>query len=361
MTVSLQPGEDVICTFTNTAEPGSITVTKAIVGDGTGTFTICVDDDCQTFDGDGAQQTWSVAAGQYTLSEQDAGPEWIEPTDQLVTVNPGQALTIVVTNVYDPPITNFCPADDSDVGLYLTDLLGVGQPGRTRKIVVPYYSDLASIYGQLAALDIGTMRFVRFLPFRQSKIEIHEPTSLAYQGAAVSWWGSPIEPAKYVKGQFFWGAKANKSPRAFVLWPTYNKTESYANVLTLFDESRENHVAWEPGWIQQQTQMIPIPLTQANGAEISVQIALVDVNTDGRPVILTVGAGGVSETRVITGPNRKEALNLEEFLLTSVPAGTESVTITLLSPSISSEYPFGGDSAAMIGAAVSYPCAIPQP
>jgi hypothetical protein len=35
------------------------------------------------------------------------------------------------------------------------------------------------------------------------------------------------------------------------------------------------------------------------------------------------------------------------------------VTITLLSPEVSSQFPLGGDSAAMIGAAVSYACALP--
>jgi hypothetical protein len=47
--------------------------------------------------------------------------------------------------------------------------------------------------------------------------------------------------------------------------------------------------------------------------------------------------------------------------LAGVPAGTDAVTLTLESPTVSSAHPFGGDSAAMIGAAVNYPCEIAAP
>ncbi len=65
----------------------------------------------------------------------------------------------------------------------------------------------------------------------------------------------------------------------------------------MFDESTENHVYWDVdnGWYADQTQTIAIPETQVDGADILVKVALVDNNKDGRPVILTVSAGNVSQ------------------------------------------------------------------
>jgi hypothetical protein len=349
----------VVCTFTNTADPGSITVTKEIVGTGTGTFTICVDSDCKSFNGDGAQQTWSgLAPGPHTVSEQDAGPLWTEPVARTVTLLPGQSALVTVTNIYEGDVAGFCPIDEN-VGLHQTVLLGRGQTGRNGKLIIPNYTQVEALYGQLAAVDVGLMKYVRFTYPNKAKVQLHDPVSLAYKQAAVSWWGSELDPAKSIQGQFFWGKKGNKSPRAFVLWPAYTTTEQYADVLTLFDNSSENHVSWKLGWIPEQVQTISIPPTQAAGASVRVQIALVDLNKDERPVVVTIEAGGVSTQRVIVGPNSKHSLNVEEFMLENLPAGTDEVTITLLSPEVSSQFPLGGDSAAMIGAAVSYACALP--
>lgn len=264
---------------------------------------------------------------------------------------------------------NFCPADVAEVGYLRTDLLGVGQGGpnrayRTRKLIVPHSEDVVSLYGQLAAVDVGFMRYVRFLPQGYPKVQIHTPTSPAYRVSAVDWWGSELPAdAGWVKGQFFWGNKANKSPRAFVLWPTYQTEAPYANVFVTFDESSENHVYWNTagGWIASQTQTIPIPETQAGGATVVVKIALVDNNNDNRPVILTATAGTATEQITDYAPNAKDTLNLHEISLTDVPAGVDEVVIHLESPAPDGEvFPAGGDSTAMIGAAVSYECAAPD-
>jgi hypothetical protein len=265
-------------------------------------------------------------------------------------------------------VAGFCPVDNAAVDTLRTDLIGVGMGSptmgaRSRKLTVPNYQDVDSLYGQLAAVDVGIMKYVRFLPQGSPTIQIHAPTSPAYRPSAVDWWGTDLPAVRSVIGRFFWGQKGNRAPRAFVLWPTYRTAESYANVLAPFDESSENHVYWDTagGWIDTQTQVLSIPPTQAAGASITVNVAVVDVNKDARSVILTVEAGGVSETRVITVPNRKSSLNIETFTLAGVPAGTDEVTITLESPPPGEVYPFGGDSAAMIGAAVNYPCEIASP
>lgn len=263
---------------------------------------------------------------------------------------------------------SFCPVDVAGVGYLRTDLLGVGQGGpnrayRTRKLNIPNSQDVSSLYGQLAAVDLGVMKYVRFLPQGNPKEQIYAPTSPAYRTSAVDWWGSELPAdARWVKGQFFWGKGANRSPRAFVLWPTYETVEAYANAFVTFDESSENHVYWNTGegWIAEQTQTVSIPTTQAPGATVVVKIALVDNNNDNRPVILTATAGTAITQIIDYAPNAKDTLNLHEITLTDVPEGVDEVVIHLESPSPEGEaFPAGGDSTAMIGAAVSYECAAP--
>ena len=253
------------------------------------------------------------------------------------------------------PVTNICPIPDPNVGQLRTDVLGIGQGSpakgfRTRKIVIPNYQDVDSVYGQLAAVDVGVMKYVRFLPQGSPKIQIYAPTSPAYQKNAVSWWGSDLPVKKFIKGQFFWGTKGNKSPRAFILWPTYVTDETYANAFVTFDDSSTNMVAWEGSWIPTQVQTFDIPETQAAGAVVNVTVALVDVNKDSRSVNLTVEVGGVQQQRTVTVPNEGLTLNLEEFTFNNVIAGADTVKVTLNSPTGT------GDSAAMIGAAANYEC-----
>ena len=169
----------------------------------------------------------------------------------------------------------------------------------------------------------------------------------------MDWWGSSLTPSPYIKGQFFWGTKGSKSPRAFVLWPTYNTDEPYANVFVKFDDSSRNHVSWEPGFIPTQTQVVAIPETQAAGATVVVHLAIVDNNKDNRPVLLDVTVGSETKSNADVKPNKGESLNLYDLTFKDVPAGVNQVTIKLTSPI------GNGDSAAIIGAAANYACAEP--
>ncbi len=264
----------------------------------------------------------------------------------------------------------FCPVDPN-VNFELTDVVGTGQGStrkgfRTRKLVVPNYQNVVELYGQLAAVEVGQMRFVRFRYPDKTNVKVSDPTSYGYRGYAVTWWGAELEPAKYIKGQFFWGKNGKTAPRAFVLWPTHSVNEEYANVFELFDESSENHVFWDEanGWIAEQTQTLTIPATQAPGAELTVKVAIVDNNADDRPVVLMVTAGGVTETWWANGPDKKDTLNIVELTLSDLPFRTNEVEITLFSPQpFDGEYSTGeegGDSAAMIGATANYACADPN-
>jgi hypothetical protein len=109
--VTVAPGETKEVTVTNTYVPSKsyIRVTKDIEGDGTGTFTICVNNDCRQFNGEGTQ-TFEVAAGTHTVSEQDAGANWTEPAAQQVTVAEGETKDVTVKNIYIPPVV--CPGLD---------------------------------------------------------------------------------------------------------------------------------------------------------------------------------------------------------------------------------------------------------
>ncbi|MEY2581898.1 MAG: hypothetical protein QOE09_1747 [Ilumatobacteraceae bacterium] len=119
-TIVLDPGEDVICTFTNKAAPASIVVNKTAVG-GDGTFGFSLDGvvdialPATTTNGSGSTGQVALVPGtSFTISENDPGPAWIagslsctvlragaaaavaEPLT--FSVLPGDAITCSVTN-----------------------------------------------------------------------------------------------------------------------------------------------------------------------------------------------------------------------------------------------------------------------
>jgi hypothetical protein len=315
-----------------------------------------------------------VAAPGFTFFEtvSDGGAN----TTKIVYTDPfgrQQQVTKASNNQICPPPAGFCPTDDPAVGFELTDLVGRGMGGPTKafkqaKYIFSDADEMVALYGQLTAVDIGVMKYVRF--FDGTTTQINPPTSPAYRSWAVDWWGMELNPNRVIKGQFFTGKGAAKAPRGLVLWPTYGTGDApYANVLTTFDESIENHVYWDTGWVPMQTQLIDIPETQTAGADITVKVALVDNQPDSRPVVMTVTPlpGGTPFELVMFGPNVpgrpagwQNTLNLETIVLENVPAGVNQIEIKLTSPD-----PFdptyqtdrtGGDSVAMIGAAVNYYC-----
>ncbi len=255
-----------------------------------------------------------------------------------------------------------CPIG-ANVGYEVTTIVGagMGSPKHMRKavkLVVPNPDGLTAVYGQMAAKNFGEVRFVRFIfQGRKNWVEVKPATSLGASGA-VSWWGADLDPTEFmnknwVKGRWFIHAKYNKAkmPRAFVLYPTHDTGDAqYANVFKTFGWP-DNFVAGTLGTAQLRTNILQIPETQAV-SDISVSIAIADINADPRSIELTVEAGGVAVLQTITGPDGKkmELLNIVEVILENVPAGTDQVSITMRSK------PNDGDSAALLGATANYAC-----
>ncbi len=115
-------------------------------------------------------------------------------------------------------------------------------------------------------------------------------------------------------------------------------------------------MAGTPGFDQTNTNILSIPELQV-ATDVTVELAVTDVNRDPRTIDVTVSAGGVSQTVTLTGPTTKksELLNVFTVTLENVPAGTDQVEILMESVLGS------GDSAALLGAAANYQCDVELP
>ncbi|MEZ4519819.1 MAG: choice-of-anchor Q domain-containing protein [Chloroflexota bacterium] len=266
---------------------------------------------------------------------------------------------------YDAVPPSACPVSpvDGTVGTSTTFLLGtgMGSPNRTRmvsKITIPNASTTTALFGQMAAKSYPGVKFVRFIYPNKTYEQIQTVTDLGDNGA-VSWWGADLDISRltrpFVKGRWFLypGAKRDHLPRALVLYVTQTTAEEYASNWSTFTYP-DNFVAETPAFNQTSTNTLAIPETQET-ADITVQVAIADINNDPRTVDLTISAGGISETVTLTGPISKkmELLNLVEVTLEDVPAGTDEVEI-LMESALGS-----GDSAALLGAAASFACTMP--
>ena len=323
----------------------------------------------------------NLPSGAYTVSE-DVPPDWtlesatcdnlatpaveaVDPTS--IPVADGDAWVCTFTNVYTPPPTNVC-APDTDSSLY-TDILGagMGSPKKHKvqaKITIPNYTAVDSIYGQLVAKNVGHANYVRFiLPGKNNYVQVNAITSPAAQQAGSFWYGAWIDPAKLptksVAGRWFLqpnGAKAH-IPRALVLYPTYESaTDTFVNIFNTYGAA-EGEVHWDTalGWTP--TRVITESIAPPNGpTTFNVELAVVDNDKDGRPVWVTVEAGGVTQTQTPNNPNAGDQLNLMTFTLAGVPAGTDEITITVYSPSVALDG-IEGDSAALVGMTANYMCA----
>ena len=249
------------------------------------------------------------------------------------------------------PTAGICPAPDNE----LTTILGVGM-GNTKKastrkkLVVPNANNLVALYGQAAGKDVSkTPRRVRFQYPDKSYTDILSITGTSARTGGLFWFGGELEPAASVRARWFLTAGTKgKVPRAFVLYATHETTATYFDTYALFTDGLLNTIGPNLPWEQQQTLTVPIDPPLA-AAVVTVQVALVDNDNDSRAVSVTANAGVVNDTDVSTGPTHGDLLNIITLTLPNVPPGTTEVTIDLSTS-------LGGESAAVIGAAVSYPC-----
>jgi len=290
----------------------------------------------------------------------------VETTDPAaITVADGDAWVCTFTNVYSPP-TNVCSVDASS-NLW-TDIIGkgMGNPKKHKaqmKLTIPNYTAVNSLYGQLVAKNNGHANYVRFvMPGKNNFVQVNAITSPAAQQAGNFWYGDYIPaaklPTKSVTGRWYLQSSGTKNhiPRALVLYPTYaDPVNTWVNIWNTYDAA-EAEVYWDTalGWAP--TQVITESIAPPNGpTTFNVELALVDNDKDARQVWVTVEAGGVSQTQKPNNPSDGEQLNLMTFTL-DVPEGTDTITITVYSPSQALDGVIG-DSAALVGMRANYMCA----
>ena len=262
---------------------------------------------------------------------------------------------------YQPP--SFCPIGDA---VYKkTDILGLGMGSDnkhmlTSKIIIPNWTRVTELYGQLAGKYNGGVKYVRFIYPNNKYVQIKDITGYPSQLFGVFTYETELIPSATIRGRWFLhttGAK-NHVPRALITYPTYRMDEEYVNLFELVQPS-DSQVYWNiaNGWTPYRRLAFDLPAPQGPST-LTVKVALVDNDLDRRPVYVTVTAGGVAERQVLLSPNRKTELNIAEFTLPNVPVGTDELIIELESPQPYTDglTAAGGDSVAIVGMTAHYAC-----
>ncbi|MBK7219383.1 MAG: hypothetical protein IPH95_20570 [Candidatus Promineofilum sp.] len=269
-----------------------------------------------------------------------------------------------VVNIIAPPIVNTCPVNAATN--QWTDILGIGMGNDKKhktlaKLVIPNANNVVDLYGQLAGKAQGLAKYVRFMYPSGQYVQVGAPTSPAPKTWAVFWYGTDLNPSANIRGRWFLQTSGTKGhiPRAFILYPTYNNpNQEYVNVFEVINTG-DSQVYWNvaEGWIPSQRLTIDIPAPMAR-ATFNIEVALVDNDQDVRPVIVTVTAGGVTQTQAPVSPNKGNQLNILSFTLANVPAGTGEIVIDITSPAANTNGlgALGGDSAAITGVTANYLC-----
>ena len=305
---------------------------------------------------------FTVPAGTYPGSHVNVFTAKAEDEDSNEVMDDDDA-----TVLYEqPPVGNICPVNAADNRW--TDILGIGMGNpkkhkNSAKIVIPNSGDVLELYGQLAAKDEGLARYVRFMyPGKNNFVDVSTIIGTSSRSSSVFWYGTELEPAPNIRGRWFLQKTGTQKhiPRAFLLYPTYQTDQGteFVNVFELLQPS-DTQVYWDVlgGWVpfRQVEIAIPAPLARTT---FQIKVALVDNDLDSRPIYVTASAGGVSQTWAPTGPNRKDQLNILEFTLENVPAGSGTIILTIESPQPYTDElgVLGGDSGALVGVTANYFC-----
>lgn len=254
----------------------------------------------------------------------------------------------------------------------LTTIYGRGMGNDFRglkqvKFRIPNANNLVGLYAQFAGKDNGPMpTLVRWATNVQRRIDQRNgPDFPAYRQYAVYIYRQELTPANYVAVRVWDQRRARlKTPRALFVYATHQVNEDFANTVQYNEESIENEVYWETNnfWFDTQSMTMPISPNYVP-VDLTVQIALTENDSDNRPIVVRVEAGGVSEEVVLYAETIRDMASVLEVTLEELPIATDEVTITIYSPG-----PFdptyntlghGGDSGAFIGAAANYECRLP--
>ncbi|MBP6786320.1 MAG: right-handed parallel beta-helix repeat-containing protein [Candidatus Promineofilum sp.] len=336
------------------------------------------DDNFLLYSGGGYVTNPPLEPGVYSVSEVNLPAGWslesascvnegglsspVEPIDPSnIPVEDYDQWVCTFTNVYTPPPTNVCPVEDA--GHLYTDIIGMGM-GNTKKhktqlkLNVPNWTNVDTLYGQLVGKDSGKANYVRFfLPGKNNFVQVNTITSPLEHFGGNFWYGAYLPPSQWVKARWYLQKSGVKGhlPRAFVLYPTYEDPEqTYVNVWDTYDAA-EGEVYWDTahGWTPYRE--IIVPIAPPNGpTTFHVELAVADNDKDSRRVWVTVTAGGVTQTVSPNNPDSGELLNLLNFDLPNVPAGTDEIVIEIASYNGDGVI---GDSATLVGMAANYACA----
>lgn len=140
------------------------------------------------------------------------------------------------------------------------------------------------------------------------------------------------------------GTDSFKTPRGAILYAdrqTGSLWTSVGRTLDAYVNSGQSQFS--------HTETLRFPALAA-ATDLQVTGVVIGNDADDRPLVLEASAGGVQTSLVQTGPSDGKNLSLVRLVLLRVPPGTDQVTVTLSSPA------GNGDSGALIGVNVGYPC-----
>lgn len=163
-----------------------------------------------------------------------------------------------------------------------------------------------------------------------------------------------VEPSSSVNAELSSvGSESFKTPRGLVLYSKRNAAENWTSVGRIthgFVDGGCDVMAGDVCGSLQHTEEIKIP-TLIEDTDIYVSVAVIDNGNDDRVIGVTATAGNVTAVQAESTATDGDELNIFKLSIEDVPAGTDHVTVTLDSPE---QF---GESAALVGLNVSYPCA----
>jgi uncharacterized repeat protein (TIGR01451 family) len=140
------------------------------------------------------------------------------------------------------------------------------------------------------------------------------------------------------------GDDSYKTPRGLILYARRAATGQWTSA-----GRTTSGFVWAGGGYYTHTEVLTFPpLTETTDLDITTVV--IDNDDDERLLVLESTAGGVTESITAAGPTDGPGLNILNLTLSAVPAGTGQANVTLHSPADN------GDSLALVGLNVSYPC-----